>query len=358
MRVAVLCRKLDGKPRNGFERYAHNLVSGLTGAGVDPLLPNQDAGLPIMPSGSLISPPYYDIIRPFVEILRGRLRADVFHAVTDSQAIMFPWLNGKKIVTMHHVDKTPADSLPEAVFRAFYGLGTKIALRQADKIICISSQTEREVREAYGVSDDRIVTIPQALAPAFRPLPDSVKEGTVGYIGALKKRKNVEFLIRAYALYDKKEGVPPLKLVICGEGTARPFLENLCRELGITDKVEFRGEIKEEDLVATYNSFSLFVLPSHQEGFGFPIIEAQACAVPVLTVQGALIPEEVATSTVRCNDEQDMADRMAMMMSDPDLRERVIAEGLAHAKCFSLEHMAKMTASVYEQLTEKRSFNH
>jgi len=347
MRVAVLCRRLDGKPRNGFERYAHNLVAGLKGAGVDPLLPNQEAGLPRMPSGSVISPPYYDILRPLIKILRGQLKADVYHAVTDSQAIIFPWLKGRKIVTMHHVDKTPADSLPEAVFRAFYGLGTRIALRQADKIICISSQTEREVREAYGVSAERIVTIPQALAPAFRPIPDVVKEGIVGYIGALKKRKNVEFLIRSYAIYVRKEGVPPLKLVICGEGTDRPFLENLCRELGISDKVEFRGEVREEDLVAMYNSFSLFVLPSHQEGFGFPIIEAQACGVPVLTLQGALIPEEVATTTVRCKDEQDMADQMAMMMSSPELREKVIAEGLRHASAFSVEELGTRTKTTY-----------
>jgi len=353
MRVAVLCRRLDGKPRNGFERYAHNLVAGLKGAGVDPLLPNQEAGLPIMPSGSVISPPYYDILRPLIKILRGQLKADVYHAVTDSQAIIFPWLKGRKIVTMHHVDKTPADSLPEAVFRAFYGLGTRIALRQADKIICISSQTEREVREAYGVSADRIVTIPQALAPAFRPIPDVVKEGIVGYIGALKKRKNVEFLIRAYAIYVRKEGVPPLKLVICGEGTDRPFLENLCRELGISDKVEFRGEVREEDLVAMYNSFSLFVLPSHQEGFGFPIIEAQACGVPVLTVKGAMIPEEVMRGTVSCRDIDDMAVWMDRLQNDVREREKVIAEGIAHAKCFSLENMAQMTSSVYEQLSKK-----
>lgn len=350
MRVAVLCRRLDGKPRNGFERYAHNLVAGLKGAEVDPLLPNQDVRLPIMPSGSLISPPYFDIVHPLIRILKGQLRADVFHAVTDSQAIMFPWLKGKKIVTMHHVDKTPADSLSEAVFRAFYGLGTRIALRQADKIICISSQTEREVKEAYGVAADRIVTIPQALAPSFRPLPAVVKEGTIGYIGALKKRKNVEFLIRAYALYVRKDIVSPLKLVICGEGTDRPFLENLCTELGVSDRVEFRGEVREDDLVATYNSFSLFVLPSHQEGFGFPIIEAQACAVPVLTVKGALIPDEVSMTTVKCSDEKDMADKMETILSDPDLRERVIADGLRHATSFSVEELGARTKAVYRSV--------
>jgi len=141
--------------------------------------------------------------------------------------------------------------------------------------------------------------------------------------------------------------------VICGEGTDRPFLENLCRELGISDKVEFRGEVREEDLVAMYNSFSLFVLPSHQEGFGFPIIEAQACGVPVLTVKGAMIPEEVMRGTVSCRDIDDMAVWMDRLQNDVREREKVIAEGIAHAKCFSLENMAQMTSSVYEQLSKK-----
>ena len=189
MRVAVLCRKLDGKPTNGFERYSHNLVAGLADNGLVPLLPNQAAQVPIRPSGSVISPPFYDILFPAWQIISGRLKADVFHAVTDSQAIMFPWLRGRKVVTMHHVDKTPSDSISEAVFRTFYNLGTRIALRQADRIIRISSQTRDEVMNEYGVGADRIEVISQAISSSFRPLPMARKEGTIGYIGALKKEE-------------------------------------------------------------------------------------------------------------------------------------------------------------------------
>lgn len=350
MRIAVLCRKLDGKPTNGFERYSQNLVDGLTSSGVEPLLPNQRTAWDVRPSGSLISPPYYDIVNPLIRLVRGELEADVFHAVTDSQALLFPWLRGKKVLTMHHVDKTPADSGSERVFRAFYGIGTRIGLRQADQIICISTQTKKEVMETYGISEDRISLVPQAVPGSFRPLPGVPKQPVVGYIGALKKRKNVEFLVRAFAAYRKDASRPPLRLVICGEGSDRGMLEALAGELGVAESVEFRPPVPEEELVETYNSFSLFVLPSIQEGFGFPIIEASACGVPVLTMAGALIPEEVARYTIRCTDERDMAEKMEQLMRDRERREKVIREGIDHAATFSVQEMGARTVAVYQKV--------
>lgn len=350
MRVAVLCRRLDGKPSNGFERYSQNLYDALQGKDIDLYLPNQHVAFLVRPSGSLISPPYYDVLMPLRDLLSGRLKTDVFHAVTDSQAIIFPWLKGKKVITMHHVDKTPADSAPEKVFRAFYGLGTKIALRYADKVICISSQTKSEVMEAYGVPEEKIAIISQAIPASFRPLPGVTKEPVIGYVGALKKRKNIEFLIKAYAIYSQRIGTVPLRLAICGEGTDQGVLERLAMELGVADGVEFRGPIAEEKLVETYNSFSLFSLPSHQEGFGFPIIEAQACGVPVLTMKGAMIPEEVSRHTVKCESEEDMARWMDRLINDQQKRESVIAEGLRYAGTFSVEEMGQKTLAIYKEL--------
>ncbi len=149
MRISLLTRRLDDKPTNGFERYAHNLFQGLGELNVDILLVNQRSPLPVRPSGSLISPIYYDLFLPLLKILTGNAAADVHHALTDSQALVFPFLRGKKVVTMHHVDLTPPGSPREAIFRRFYAAGTEAAVRYADRIICISEQTKREVMSAY-----------------------------------------------------------------------------------------------------------------------------------------------------------------------------------------------------------------
>ena len=123
MKVVVLCRKLEGMPANGFDRYSHDLVENLSKLPeVEIILPNQTPSLDIRSYGSVASPLYYDIFLPIATILRGRMRGDVFHAVTDGQAVVFPWLKGKKILTMHHVDKTPPIGVKEKIFRIFYGV--------------------------------------------------------------------------------------------------------------------------------------------------------------------------------------------------------------------------------------------
>jgi glycosyltransferase involved in cell wall biosynthesis len=349
VKVAVLCRRLTGRPTDGFERYSNDLVAGMRSMGVEPLLPNQSAPAIVPSTGSLVSPPFYDIIYPTWQLLRGRMDADLFHAVTDAQAILFPWLTGRKVLTMHHVDRTPADSLPERAFRAFYGIGTKIGLRHADRIICVSSQTKKEVMDAYGVPDSRLEVVPHAISDKFRPIPGTVKESTVGFIGALKKRKNLEFLLRAFHVHVERYPISGLQLVLCGDGTDRASLEALAHELRIDGRVEFRGPVPEERLVETYNSFAMVAMTSHQEGFGLPILEAQACGVPVLTVDGALIPEEVARATVKCRDHGDMADRMFMLLIDREMRERIIGAGLEHASNFTMRRLAERTLAVYEK---------
>jgi glycosyltransferase involved in cell wall biosynthesis len=348
MKVILLTRRLDDMPTNGFERYAHNLRAGLRDRGIDALLPCQRSLLPVRPSGSLISPPYYDLFLPALRLVEGCLDAEVVHALTDSQAFFFPFLRGRKVVTLHHVDKTPPGSAQERIFCRFYALGTRLALRYADHFICISEQTKNEVMEAYGIPAEMITVIPQAIPASFRPHAIRKEGWTVGYVGALKKRKNVEALLRAFALARSSSGSSDLRLVICGEGPDEAVLRRMAEDLG--GGVEFRGLVPEDRLVDTYCSFNVFAFPSLQEGFGFPIVEAQACGVPVLTLEGSMVPEEVTRYALKCRGEQGMAEAMIRLHDDPMLYSMLREEGLQHAATFSVGVMAERTAVVYQGL--------
>ncbi len=348
MRVSLLTRPLDDRPTNGFERYAHNLRAGLTDMEVEVHLPCQRSPLPVRPSGSLISPVYYDVLLSGWRLLSRDMDSEVVHALTDSQAFFFPFLRGKKVVTFHHVDKTPPGSPQEKLFCWFYSIGTRMALRHADHFICISEQTREEVMEAYGVPAEKITLIPQAIPEMFKPRKVSREGWTVGYIGALKRRKNVEALIRAFssALSQDKD----MRLIICGEGPDDALLRKMAEPLG--DRVEFRGLVPESELVGTYSSFDIFAFPSAQEGFGFPILEAQACGLPVLTLEGAMIPEEVSRCTLKCAGEQGLADSMVRLRNDQILREKLIEDGLRYAATFSVRTMAERTYNVYQRLLD------
>lgn len=348
MRIALLTRHMDDKPTNGFERYAHNLRDGLKAKGDDILLVNQDPPIPVRPSGSLISPPFYDIILPISRLFLGKARSDVYHALTDSQAVLFPFLKGSKVVTIHHVDLTPPGSPSEALFRRFYELGTKMAVKHADHFICISQQTKQELMKYYDITEERITVVPQAISPKFRPLE---KKGlTIGYLGALRKRKNVEFAIRAFALMQQGHPLPECKLIICGEGPDEDRLRSVVHDLDIEGSVEFRGQVPEERIIDTYNSFTVFAFPSMQEGFGFPILEAQACGVPVLVVKGSMVPEEVTKRAIHCADEGEMADRFYQLLTDEHYREMVVRDGIDHAATFSVQALGSRTYQVYEEV--------
>ncbi len=355
MNVVVLCRKLDGKPLTGFERYAHNLVEGLDKNKTEITLPNQHPFIDVKPSGSLFSPPYYDIILPIWSLMRGKAKGDVYHALTDSQAAIFPIVKGKKIVTMHHVDKTPPIGIKEKIFRSFYAFGTKMSVKYADVIICISEQTKEEVKEAYGVEDDRLVVIPHAVGHNFCIMPEVPKEPVVGYVGALKNRKNLEFFIRTAAEYTNMYPEESLKFSICGEGPERQRLMDLRDSLGMNNVVEFKGRVADEDIVKTYNSFTLFCLPSFQEGFGFPIIEAESCGVPVLTLKGAMMPQEVITAAIECTDEKDMAEKIHQLITDHDMYDAAMKKGIQHASIYTVEKMTEETEKIYKKVLETQT---
>lgn len=352
MNVVILCRKLDGKPLTGFERYAHNLIEGLEKTETDITLPSQHGFFKVRPSGSLMSPPYYDIIHPICALISGKAKGDVYHALTDAQAAIFPLVRGKKIVTMHHVDKTPPIGIKEKIFRSFYAFGTKMSIKHADVIICISEQTKEEVKEAYGVGDDRLVVIPHAVGGNFCVMPDVPKKPVVGYVGALKNRKNLEFLIRTAAEYTKRYPEENLKFSICGEGPERQRLLDLRDSLGMNDVVEFRGRVADEDIVRTYNSFKLFCLPSFQEGFGFPVIEAESCGVPVLTMKGAMMPQEVVTAATECTDEKDMVEKIHTLLTDNEAYQQAMAKGMEHASLYTVKRMVEETEKIYKKVME------
>jgi glycosyltransferase involved in cell wall biosynthesis len=352
MKVALLTRRLDDKPTNGFERYAHNLYTGLCHKGMEVTLPCQRSFLPVRPSGSLISPPYYDLLLPAVRLFEGELDAEVVHALTDSQAMFFPFIRGRKVVTFHHVDKIPMGSLKEKIFSRFYSLGTRLALRYSDHIICISEQTRKEVMEAYGVPEERITIVPQAIPAKFQPQAVHKEGWTIGYVGALKKRKNVEALLRAFAIAKSSGSIPGLRLVICGEGPDEASLRKMAESMG--EGIEFRGLVQEDHLVATYCSFDVFAFPSLQEGFGFPILEAQACGVPVLTLRGAMLPEEVTECVLECQGDDGMAEAMLMLHDDPKLFSDLREKGLSYAANFTVGAMAERTADVYRRVLEVR----
>ena len=104
--------------------------------------------------------------------------------------------------------------------------------------------------------------------------------------------------------------------------------------------------------MALYNAALALVLPSHYEGFGFPVLEAFACGIPVIISNRASLPELANGSALMCDpdDISSIAYTIQQALSDSQLRESLIEKGFKRVKDFSWEKCARETVEVYREV--------
>jgi len=158
----------------------------------------------------------------------------------------------------------------------------KMTVHLTDKMIAVSERTKKDL-ERIGVGKE-IKIIPNGIDfGKIEGIGASDEESDVIFAGRLIKEKNVDVLIKAVRLV--KKGIPDVKCVIIGEGPEQKGLERLVYNLGLKNNIEFTGFLDDyEEVISRMKSSKVFVLPSTREGFGIVALEANACGLPVITV--------------------------------------------------------------------------
>src|SRR5690606_13282723 len=123
-------------------------------------------------------------------------------------------------------------------------------------------------------------------APCSRSLLAKENERIVTHISNFRKVKRIDDVVK---IFHKIQQSIPAKLMMVGDGPEKENAENLCAELGITNKVVFLGNSNEIDKILCYTD--LFLLPSETESFGLAALEAMACGVPVISSNSGGLPE-------------------------------------------------------------------
>jgi glycosyltransferase involved in cell wall biosynthesis len=139
---------------------------------------------------------------------------------------------------------------------------TAMAVKRADKVIAVSKTTKRDVQMVYGIKNKKIRVIYEGVNhQVFKPSEKRVKKYFL-YVGGIGPNKNLEGLKKGFKKFSKK--VPGYKLLMVGP------------EAGA------KGYVAEKELVKLYQEATALVMPSHYEGFGLPVLEAQACGCLVI----------------------------------------------------------------------------
>ena len=292
---------------------------------------------------------------PPVEWLTGE--ADVVHAQTP---MLIPSRRAARVVTIHDLDFLHHPHRAYAEMRRDFPALVQAHARRADQIVVSSHYTAGEVMRQLGVPRDRLTVCspgaPEWAADVARQRVRADAASTILFLGTVEARKNVGGLLDAYAkLRTRRADAPPL--VIAGRVTAgaAPLVDRAKRS-PLAGSVEFRGYVRDEDRPILYRNARMLVLPSFEEGFGLPVLEAMACGVPVVISNRGSLPEVAGTAAtpVAPEDIDALASRMEALLDD-DLARESSARGFAEASKFTWEHCASAALGAYRHAIRHRA---
>jgi glycosyltransferase involved in cell wall biosynthesis len=294
---------------------------------------------------------------------RQAKRADVVHILDHTYAhLLFRAGRRPVVITVHDlmpviVLRSPTGGLAES-FRNRLLRRTLKALRAADAFLVGTEWLRRELATWLG-DDKKIRVVPFGVDRAFfREAPGGRERGrrdwripeeafVVLHVGSTVDRKNVPLVIQTVARLRMEVGVDVHLLQVGGRLTADQ--EQLVERLGLRRFLRSIPAADESTLRRAYSAADVLLFPSLYEGFGFPVLEAFASGLPVVT-SGAGGLREVAGDAAVIVEGRDPAayvQALVELSEDQDRREALVALGMHRAEGFTWRRTAEMTANVY-----------
>jgi glycosyltransferase involved in cell wall biosynthesis len=302
-------------------------------------------------------------------ILLRRYKLDLVHFPHFNVPIFY---SGKYVVTIHdlihqHHKMRRASSLNPLVYQVkhqAYNFALKTALKKSQKVITVSGFVRNQLIEEMGAPKNKIVITNEAVDNKILEISKkisqteikktldkfNIKPPFIFYVGNAHPHKNVEGLIKAFLELRKKYQY--LQLVLAGHD--HYFWERLKAEVldsrfRVNDNIIFSGFITDEELVAFYKSAKAFVMPSFEEGFGIPILEAMACGCPVVSSNAGSLPEVGGDAAAYFNPRnlQEMSEKIQEVLNDEKLKKQLIEKGEKRFEEFSWKKLAEETHDVY-----------
>lgn len=276
---------------------------------------------------------------PPVEWLSGG--QDVVHSF---HPLLIPARRAARVVTVNDLFfLTRPDRVRDEIRRDYPALARDHACR-ADAVIAISHHTRRLTIDQLGVAPARIhVCLPGA--PTWRRLgsaPNIPPNGYVLFVGTLEHRKNVGVLLDAFERLLGGSGPAP-RLVLAGRATpdAEAWLTRLAKP-PLAGHAEHRGYVMDHEREALYAGARVLVLPSLDEGFGLPVLEAMSAGIPVVAAASGAMPEVVAAAglLIEPDDVEGLASALARLLHDDGFATRQALAGLTRARDFDWRRSA------------------
>ena len=242
--------------------------------------------------------------------------------------------------------------------------GLDLAVSRDANFLAVSMATQEQLIEEYSLDPGRIRKVHNGCsAEHFHPVRDpAMRKQTCQKYGipnspfllalsTIEPRKNLAFTIEAFNLLVQDLAGLDINLIIAG---ARGWKDHgIIQAAEKSERIHLTGYIADEDLAYIYSSARGFVYASHYEGFGFPLIEAMSCGLPVIYGNNSSMPEIVGNAglPVNAHDIHDITRQMHRLVCDDELAGSLSRRSLERAREFSWEKTAAQTLTAYREFS-------
>jgi glycosyltransferase involved in cell wall biosynthesis len=358
------------RQRTGVGEYAHELARALI-----PLLANTGGTLTIFSSSwkdriapgavpgarkvdahvpvRLLNRAWHRWELPAIETFAGPV--DVAHSM---HPLLIPARSAAQVVTIHDLYFLDRPDAASAEIRRDYPGLTASHARRADAVIVVSNYTAKEVQRRLDVPADRVSVCPPGAPGWVARDPNRIAEpGPILFVGTIEPRKNVGVLLAGYRkLLALMPDAPPLVMA----GGVAPESSSLLAELDkapLAGRARHLGYVTDSARQDLYRSASVLVLPSLNEGFGLPALEAMTVGVPVVAANRGALPDllDGAGVLVEPDDAEGIARALQGFLTDRERAKTAADRGLRRARDFTWDATARGVMDVYSAAIERRA---
>jgi O-antigen biosynthesis alpha-1,2-mannosyltransferase len=336
MRIGIDARKIADF---GIGTYIRGLLGGLVSLGTDDEYVAFAPAGAAMPEGVehvVVDAAHYSL-RELIVVGRtaGRARLDVFHA----PHYVVPFTRVPLVVTIHdliHLHQPMRNPLAPVYARTMIGR----AIRKARVVLTVTEAVKRQLEEELQAKN--VIVTPNGVAAglAAARTAGARHQNTFLYVGNDKPHKNVDALVEAFAIV--RGTLPHVALVLAGASFDR---------FRTRDGVIARGFVPDDELAALYDDAIALVMPSREEGFGLPALEAMARGTAVITSNDAALVEVTSNAAlhVDASDARALAEAMLRAANDDAMRDSMRSRGVERARIFTWKRCAELTRNAYER---------
>jgi glycosyltransferase involved in cell wall biosynthesis len=266
----------------------------------------------------------------------------------------------KTVVTVHDLGSEFLPEYHQFPQKLYLNWSTKFAVAQADSLIAVSESTKRDLVKKLGAKPGKISVIHEGIDKSFYFKRDQEEINRVRshfgltrpyllFVGTVQPRKNLEFLISAFA----EAKIKGFDLVIAGKpGWLYEEIYKAPAKFAVEKHVKFLGFVDSQYLPGLYSGAGAFVYPSLYEGFGLPLLEALACGCPIIEANNSSIPEVVGEAGLlfKTNDKKDFIKQLRRVLKDDLLLASLEVKAEEQLKKFNWDKTAKETVELFEKV--------